>query len=102
PLRRAPRPALFPYTTLFRSVDERVAVFYFSEGFGEQHALLIAVAGLGIVALDHRCTVVRELFADALAGAITGKDFGATVIECNKDRKSTRLNSSHVKSSYAV
>src|SRR5690606_41801832 len=92
--RRLP-PSLFPYTTLFRSNTgavkrgESVAVI----GCGGVGTAAIAGAALGgattIVAVD--------LDDEKLA---TAREFGAT--HTVKDRKSTHLNSSHVKISYAV
>src|SRR5688572_32045500 len=78
-IRRPPRSTLFPYTTLFRSRDAAVEVL----------TLLLQHADhLG----DHRARrlVLRDLLAHLLAG------------EHRRDRKSTRLNSSHSQISYAV
>src|SRR5207302_3680485 len=76
-LRRPPRSTLFPYTTLFRS----------SPGgrVGEARRALAAphVAGGGTIAPGQ-----------SSSGCSAGK--------APRDRKSTRLNSSHVKISYAV
>src|SRR5438067_9415808 len=76
-LRRPPRSTLFPYTTLFRSPGEIVD---------------LAVAhGVALAEVD--------LFAVASGpGSFTGLRIG----ERDADRKSTRLNSSHVSISYAV
>src|SRR5436305_11646639 len=75
-----PRSTLFPYTTLFRSVVVVGAVpAQFLLGMGR----LLRV--LGQVAL--------ELLAAVLVAALRLK---------REDRKSTRLNSSHVRISYAV
>src|SRR5690242_20978173 len=71
-IRRPPRSTLFPYTTLFRSVGENVV-----RGLHLLEALL-----RGLVALVR----VRVVLAR----------------EGDKDRKSTRLNSSHMSISYAV
>src|SRR5690242_21527809 len=68
-LRRPPRSTLFPYTTLFRSVE---AVHE------PLHATPVDAVTLGI--RDHRLAI-----DDAV-----------------EDRKSTRLNSSHMSISYAV
>src|SRR5690349_22002811 len=80
--RRPPRSTLFPYTTLFRSVQR---------GGG---GLVTALSGL----VTHR----KALW---IASAMTEED----VVVANEsdgpvtiDRKSTRLNSSHVEISYAV
>src|SRR5437868_8006614 len=72
-LRRPPRSTLFPYTTLFRS-HRRLG--YARIGDNQR---LIAIR-LQVLAEDRM--VVRQIR--------------------NKDRKSTRLNSSHVSISYAV
>src|SRR5947199_8019839 len=71
-LRRPPRSTLFPYTTLFRSLP--------SEGG--------RLAGGG---------------AARVGGARAGVIFALTAGRCLRaDRKSTRLNSSHLGISYAV
>src|SRR5690606_40945522 len=71
-IRRPPRSTLFPYTTLFRSIGPLRGHFYRTE-----------------VLKSSRSPKLTECRWCAL-----------TVIL--KDRKSTRLNSSHVKISYAV
>src|SRR5204862_3828507 len=68
--RRPPRSTLFPYTTLFRSVED---------GLGKRVRLL-------------------EHHADA-AAQVDDVDRRPRYL---RDRKSTRLNSSHVEISYAV
>src|SRR2546430_13425052 len=80
-IRRPPRSTLFPYTTLFRSVD--------------LHDLLDAV--------EHppqrrRFLAAGELFHRAV-GEQVDVQLRPVVLE---DRKSTRLNSSHSQISYAV
>src|SRR5690242_21186608 len=77
-IRRPPRSTLFPYTTLFRS---GVAV-------AGQHALDGAGGDLGGVV------------AGAGQRRPVGRDVGQAV--GRPDRKSTRLNSSHMSISYAV
>src|SRR5262245_63484393 len=74
-IRRPPRSTLFPYTTLFRS-----------PAIGRPHGQRLA----GVHA--HRL-----LADDVLAGGGAGQH-GLVV----QDRKSTRLNSSHLGISYAV
>src|SRR5437667_1936350 len=72
-IRRPPRSTLFPYTTLFRSPTARDVVFEFLlELFDPGH--------------DRGGARIRQ-HADRQAGI---------------DRKSTRLNSSHITISYAV
>src|SRR5437870_7474534 len=75
-LPRPPTPPLFPYTTLFRSQFDR-----------------IAVAGTSVVDALMRWFVCKPGANYRMAASI------ALPME---DRKSTRLNSSHVANSYAV
>src|SRR5256885_11707753 len=77
-IRRPPRSTLFPYTTLFRSVD--------------------AVHALSAVRPDARRPFAISIFiALYFSGAAFASARGTT-----SDRKSTRLNSSHLVISYAV
>src|SRR5207253_9248221 len=89
--RRPPRPTLFPYTTLFRSTRWWVglaAVVVLACAYTA--ALPLALARTGLV-----LPVVTPLGATVLA-ALGG------LVARHLDRKSTRLNSSHVAISYAV
>src|SRR5689334_24073250 len=84
-IRRPPRSTLFPYTTLFRS-GERPAS-------GSRP--------------DDRDVVVTHNFSPPLAGgairwAMSCWNRFLSGGRCAKDRKSTRLNSSHSSISYAV
>src|SRR5258707_10530289 len=80
-IRRPPRSTLFPYTTLFRSLAcERVEV----AGDG-QHFQALVVSG----AFEGKSRVQRHQLV-----------YAALALE--RDRKSTRLNSSHANISYAV
>src|SRR5256885_8252449 len=83
-IRRPPRSTLFPYTTLFRSADDA-------------HAYLKA-SGVAT-----RCTFVT---GDAFQSISRGGDVYvmSRVLHDwpDEDRKSTRLNSSHLVISYAV
>src|SRR5256885_5252876 len=75
-IRRPPRSTLFPYTTLFRSGLEQYAAIFVPGGHG------------------------------ALIGLPDSRDVGAVLkwaaAHNRLDRKSTRLNSSHLVISYAV
>src|SRR5206468_11954609 len=87
---RAPRSRLFPYTSLFRSL---------------RGGLVVGVSGL--VVLDRagaRAGGHSEARAGvrAGAGAREGDRAGACANTGPRDRKSTRLNSSHDQISYAV
>src|SRR3712207_7091830 len=80
-IRRPPRSTLFPYTTLFRSEQDR--------------RLAVGGAGIGLPlkpALYDHDRFRRGLHADQGLGK-----HGSC-----RDRKSTRLNSSHANISYAV
>src|SRR5690606_41091197 len=100
--RRPPTPARFPYTTLFRS--HRVLIVL--RGF-HQRALQLTVGRQQLAngVFTPQLQVSRNLVVTATAGVqfftqltdfIDEFAFHPTV----KDRKSTRLNSSHVKISY--
>src|SRR2546429_4365431 len=78
-IRRPPRSTLFPYTTLFRSRDELR---------GRTFATLY--------------TVVRLCLLISLTISPLWSDFWDRVSDAQRDRKSTRLNSSHGYISYAV
>src|SRR5947199_5399220 len=83
-IRRPPRSTLFPYTTLFRSF----AAF---------------PVALQLGGCDPECRSIEpwQRIADALAfGDRTGESLHGRVL--GEDRKSTRLNSSHLGISYAV
>src|SRR2546430_7122678 len=82
-IRRPPRSTLFPYTTLFRSRGRgRRRARHAAHGHGE-------VGSRGHGGTDRR--------ADAGARAAEAVRIGVA-----RDRKSTRLNSSHSQISYAV
>src|SRR5256885_9893285 len=82
-IRRPPRSTLFPYTTLFRSVPD-------------VHSVVAGNPNRRITASDasrhssiHPCHAVVARNSDSLTSG-------------SRDRKSTRLNSSHLVISYAV
>src|SRR5690606_40175717 len=93
---------LFPYTTLFRSRG-RLDV-------ADDAGAVAARAG-DVRALGQRRTqpLARQLhqaeardLADLHAGPIVVERIFQALLDLALDRKSTRLNSSHVKNSYAV
>src|SRR5207249_9091237 len=90
---RSPRPTLFPYTTLFRSkVDRELALM------GLLRETIPKLAPWERVTFTH---VAREEDANNLS--LTVKALGRFEdLQSVQDRKSTRLNSSHVSISYAV
>src|SRR3712207_7086005 len=83
-IRRPPRSTLFPYTTLFRSLESAD-----HHQLTALRALQLQAAEVPIVVLTHATDF--HLALDALT-------LGAEDL----DRKSTRLNSSHANISYAV
>src|SRR3712207_7166646 len=86
-IRRPPRSTLFPYTTLFRSVSDRVGCRR------RGGAVLVAGVGLSVLRLVEGPQRVDDdpvALLDVHAAALPA------------DRKSTRLNSSHANISYAV
>src|SRR3712207_8590462 len=90
-IRRPPRSTLFPYTTLFRSLQARAV------------AAQTAAATAGVFRPWSGAGGLREEFV-ALAAAhpdlVEQVVIGRSVT--GQDRKSTRLNSSHANISYAV
>src|SRR3712207_9390458 len=80
-IRRPPRSTLFPYTTLFRSLDP-----FFLE---DVHDRLVRQR-------VRRVLVAHQLLDLRLDAA------RRHVLAARRDRKSTRLNSSHANISYAV
>src|SRR5690606_39938979 len=94
-LRRSARPALLPYTTLFRSAA-RTGAAGVAARTGAAGPVPVPVRRLLMVARVRRgpsaLTVVRVPVPPA----------GSPAVHPGVDRKSTRLNSSHVKISYAV
>src|SRR5690606_39473285 len=96
PIPRPPRPPLFPYTTLFRS----------HLGHGGQPLMTepTSAASLRAETCRHRDVALDASEVASLLGLLPGwtEADGAIGREFGLDRKSTRLNSSHVKISYAV
>src|SRR3989442_4945126 len=80
-IRRPPRSTLFPYTTLFRSHNVELPLIY-----------------AGMPAKERRAQAARALERVGLSDRMDHKPNELS----GGDRKSTRLNSSHVRISYAV
>src|SRR3989442_9196519 len=91
-IRRPPRSTLFPYTTLFRSRNTETSayadVFLPAAGWGEKEGTMTNS--------ERRISRVRA------AVPPPGEARQDWRIAVDLDRKSTRLNSSHVRISYAV
>src|SRR5690242_21430161 len=88
-IRRPPRSTLFPYTTLFRSDHE-----VFDVTAGRRGVFVEAPANRSVAATDS----AHVLHSAYEVGAALRIDR----ILNSEDRKSTRLNSSHMSISYAV
>src|SRR2546430_9992733 len=88
-IRRPPRSTLFPYTTLFRSVERPL---HADRGERRHEA--------------HGEPASRDVGARHFAGAhreeVVGHEADGRSVPQRQDRKSTRLNSSHSQISYAV
>src|SRR5207302_10881557 len=78
-----PRSTLFPYTTLFRSPPDTAFI-------------------LGVILIGPVATLPILRFNSSVASALLTVVMSAAFATGPIDRKSTRLNSSHVKISYAV
>src|SRR5207302_10063053 len=89
-----PPSTLFPYTTLFRSFTSSSVV--------TAPSLNTRVSGLALASLMARLLLLRRTFISGVACASQFVIGRRVRIRCFLDRKSTRLNSSHVKISYAV
>src|SRR5256885_6078081 len=90
-IRRPPRSTLFPYTTLFRSSDEERKNCGCERRKDANADLRLGKPGLR--GGNHEIAESRQLRAAA---------DGRSVHHADQDRKSTRLNSSHLVISYAV
>src|SRR3712207_9079900 len=101
-IRRPPRSTLFPYTTLFRSED-RVAELVVAERPGPRAAVPQAGQRDGDVQL-RAAEVADEAPHVAQRPRGVGVEDDQRLAERHdlRDRKSTRLNSSHANISYAV
>src|SRR3712207_7297263 len=93
-IRRPPRSTLFPYTTLFRSHAQRQHGAEEQEAQGGDEGQIPAAGGVDDGAEDDGRDHAGEPEAEVHEAAR-----GARVL---RDRKSTRLNSSHANISYAV
>src|SRR2546427_8199602 len=90
-IRRPPRSTLFPYTTLFRSSGK-------SKWSGGGGTVRAPMPGLVV-----RIEVAEGQRVDAGAGLVVVEAMKMeNELRAPRDRKSTRLNSSHSQISYAV
>src|SRR3712207_8254656 len=90
-IRRPPRSTLFPYTTLFRS-DDVVELYRFAAAHADATVEALPLDAVGEVPWwgdERRHPTLHTLLVHVC-------------VEVARDRKSTRLNSSHANISYAV
>src|SRR3712207_7172670 len=96
-IRRPPRSTLFPYTTLFRS---RIILNLREQGAplpeAEGPRVFIAPVGKDEIGDEAKRRAI------ALADDLRARNVATQVGMGDRDRKSTRLNSSHANISYAV
>src|SRR2546430_9377713 len=99
-IRRPPRSTLFPYTTLFRSSPAERDVRQLLVHRQKLVWARIKVKNqLQTLAMNQGVCIRRKLWASAGRRALEGLTLGPWT---SRDRKSTRLNSSHSQISYAV
>src|SRR3712207_7698891 len=91
-IRRPPRSTLFPYTTLFRSPRA---------GAIPVHEQLLVVLQPLLVAEEHDVLAAARPRVPP-RGLHVPRELVAGHVPLRRDRKSTRLNSSHANISYAV
>src|SRR3712207_8082548 len=94
--RRHPKSTLFPYTTLFRSVNDPPAV----RSRRGRH-LVTTATKVNIKPLEDRVVVQANEAETTTASGLVIPDTAKEKPQ-EGDRKSTRLNSSHANISYAV
>src|SRR3712207_8664607 len=96
-IRRPPRSTLFPYTTLFRSLRDRI-------NDCEAKVLVTADGGPRGGKTAYHKKNADEALEDtpSIESVVVAQRVGEDVPMTEGDRKSTRLNSSHANISYAV
>src|SRR5256885_11058890 len=92
-IRRPPRSTLFPYTTLFRSAGHAAA---------DEREMVVTAYGIvfvgEVIFVSELSRGVPDEIREPASRAGVARDSDV----CGADRKSTRLNSSHLVISYAV
>src|SRR5437773_1409612 len=99
-LPRPPTSTLFPYTTLFRSISH--VGHYRLTGVA---SMILGALGLALLSTMSPATSDAEMVRNLIiAGFGLGSALSSLAIanQASVDRKSTRLNSSHITTSYAV
>src|SRR3712207_9283916 len=101
-IRRPPRSTLFPYTTLFRSLEKRQG-----KNMNHDRKRILIVDDEQDIGIILKKAIEREAdfevnYIDNPLQALSHFKVGLYDIALIEDRKSTRLNSSHANISYAV
>src|SRR5688572_31548755 len=92
-IRRPPISTLFPYTTLFRSVNGRLRTPVLGDTGSASGGAKCDFMSEGADGVEH---------AGTAEGTSTVAGWPWNTVRWDEDRKSTRLNSSHSQISYAV
>src|SRR3712207_8363164 len=100
-IRRPPRSTLFPYTTLFRSIEKAVKNaaqnYNVNLNTGDINVIVNLLKEVGNQ--NYNYNDIKDTLNNVSANVVSKlKENGENI----KDRKSTRLNSSHANISYAV
>src|SRR5256885_11953861 len=98
-IRRPPRSTLFPYTTLFRSAQQAYEGGHLVGGEGEDPSWARCYPDFERLSADGRFEALAHAAHAPLLDWVAAQ---VQVLPYQGDRKSTRLNSSHLVISYAV
>src|SRR3712207_8834589 len=99
-IRRPPRSTLFPYTTLFRSTTRVAEELVTREGVSFLFGSFLSNVGVAMADYANQKKILY-IAAEPLTDAVTMAQGNRYTFRV-RDRKSTRLNSSHANISYAV
>src|SRR3712207_7882448 len=100
-IRRPPRPTLFPYPTIFRSADGPQVVLTGRPAAAPERPSAVSMPAM--TGTYRAPTTVRPLPSRTVRiGRAADNDLVIDDLVVSRDRKSTRLNSSHANISYAV
>src|SRR3712207_7919484 len=110
-IRRPPRSTLFPYTTLFRSLEGKkvlvtgvlteASIAFATARLAQEQGAAVVLSNFGR-ALSLCQRIAKRLPQEAPVVELDVTDTEHLNTLADRDRKSTRLNSSHANISYAV
>src|SRR5258707_14800826 len=101
-IRRPPRSTLFPYTTLFRSVAKAIHELVADAGEAADADLVALAVAVRKADAGHVAQRVLQRGGGIGLSHGDGQRDQVSIRGFTRDRKSTRLNSSHANISYAV